>query len=97
MNKHPYHLHAICVHDGNANSGHYYAFIKDRYNNKWRRFNDIRVGEVTEEVVFKESNGGHQWMTGYWVVYVNDEIANQSAGHNLSVYVPPEKSIISEI
>jgi ubiquitin carboxyl-terminal hydrolase 25/28 len=74
MNKHPYHLHAICVHDGNAYSGHYYAFIQDRFNNKWRRFNDIRVTDATEEDVIKESNGGHGQMTAYWVVYINEEL-----------------------
>ena len=59
MQKKPYHLHSICVHDGNANSGHYYSFIYDRFNKKWRRYNDIRVTEVTEEDVFKESEGGY--------------------------------------
>ncbi|MFM7853591.1 MAG: hypothetical protein ACKO96_17135 [Flammeovirgaceae bacterium] len=38
-----YHLHAICVHDGNANSGHYYTFIKDHYADVWRKFNDSKV------------------------------------------------------
>ena len=37
MQKRSYHLHSICVHDGNANSGHYYSFIFDRFNKKWRR------------------------------------------------------------
>ena len=31
MQKMPYHLHSICVHDGNAMSGHYYSFIYDRF------------------------------------------------------------------
>jgi ubiquitin carboxyl-terminal hydrolase 25/28 len=31
MQKMPYHLHSICVHDGNANSGHYYTLIYDRF------------------------------------------------------------------
>lgn len=74
MNQNPYHLHSICVHDGNAYGGHYYSFIYDRAQNKWRRFNDIRVTEVTEEDVFKESNGGFGNMTAYWVVYVNGDI-----------------------
>lgn len=52
MNKHAYHLHSICVHDGSALSGHYFTFIKDRYNKKWRKFNDIRVTDATEEEVF---------------------------------------------
>jgi len=77
MNKHPYHLHAICVHDGNAYSGHYYAFIYDRFMNKWRRFNDIRVTDVTEEEVFKESNGGSGWTSAYWAVYINEELEKQ--------------------
>jgi len=52
MQKNPYYLHSICVHDGNAMSGHYYTFIYDRFNKKWRRFNDIRVVDVSEEDVF---------------------------------------------
>ena len=71
MNQNPYHLHAICVHDGTAFSGHYYAFIRDHLKGKWRRFNDIRISDVTEEDVFKESNGCHSQMTAYWLVYIN--------------------------
>jgi ubiquitin carboxyl-terminal hydrolase 25/28 len=26
---HPYHLHSILIHDGDAESGHYYAFVFD--------------------------------------------------------------------
>ena len=72
MTKYPYYLHSICIHDGNAQSGHYFAFIYDRFQKKWRKFNDIRVTEVPEEEVFKSANGGdssHQ--SAYWVVYTN--------------------------
>jgi uncharacterized UBP type Zn finger protein len=31
LKKRPYHLHSMCVHDGNASSGHYYTFIYDRF------------------------------------------------------------------
>lgn len=31
MQKMPYSLHSICVHDGNAMSGHYFTFIYDRF------------------------------------------------------------------
>lgn len=75
MNNSPYHLHAICIHDGNAYSGHYYALIYDRFQNKWRKFNDIRVTDISEDDVFKEANGGYGHMTAYWLVYVNGEIA----------------------
>jgi len=39
------------VHEGNAESGHYYAFIFDRASEKWFRFNDFRVTEETWENV----------------------------------------------
>lgn len=91
LQSHPYHLHAICVHDGNANSGHYYALIKDRFNNKWRKFNDIRVTEISEEEVFKESNGGHGWMTAFFVLYINPTIARELDNFDIYHYAPPEK------
>jgi len=25
----PYHLHGVCIHDGTAESGHYYSYIRD--------------------------------------------------------------------
>ena len=30
LQKTPYYLHSLIVHDGNATSGHYYPFIYDR-------------------------------------------------------------------
>lgn len=88
--KQPFHLHSICVHDGNAMSGHYYTFIYDRFNKKWRKFNDIRVTDVSEEDVFKESEGGHSWQTAYWLVYVHDEISKQLEQHDINAYQVPE-------
>ena len=70
MQKMPYDLHSICVHDGNATSGHYYTYIFDHCQKKWRKYNDIKVTDVTEEDVFKESLGGNSWKTAYWLVYV---------------------------
>ena len=77
MQKQAYHLHSICVHDGNAMSGHYYSFIYDRLQKKWRKFNDIRVTEVQEEEVFQNSEGGHSWQTAYWLVYVEGSISSE--------------------
>jgi len=75
LQKRPYHLHSMCVHDGNASSGHYYTFIHDRFLKKWRKFSDIRVVDYSEEDVFKEAEGGHGWSTAYWLVYVHDSIS----------------------
>ena len=48
-------IHSILIHEGAANSGHYYAFIFN--NNKWYKFNDIYVSEVSEEKVLRDSYG----------------------------------------
>ena len=41
--EHSYNLHAIVIHDGFAQSGHYYCFIYDRASKNWWRFNDHTV------------------------------------------------------
>lgn len=91
MQKHPYHLHSICVHDGGAESGHYFAYIYDRQQKKWRKYNDIRVMDVTEEEVFKQAEGGDSWASASWVVYVQDEIAKTLDHSNINYYTVPEQ------
>jgi len=55
-----YHLHAILVHSGTINSGHYYCFIRPNSNDeKWYKFNDSVVSEVEKEVVFNVGMGGY--------------------------------------
>lgn len=41
-----YHLHAISVHSGTINSGHYYCFIRPTVDDKWYKFNDRIVSEI---------------------------------------------------
>lgn len=72
LRKIKYSLVSILVHDGYAGSGHYYAFINDIKQGKWRRFNDITVTEEKEETVFKESIGGHNQMSAYCLIYMQD-------------------------
>jgi len=71
METNKYTLHAICVHDGSAESGHYYTFIKDHNQGKWRNYNDVRVTEVEEATVYEHANGECGMKTAYWVVYIN--------------------------
>ena len=54
----PYNLHAILVHDGSAESGHYYSFIYSKPQQLWFKFNDHLVTAVDEEQVMRESVGG---------------------------------------
>lgn len=82
-----YHLHAVCVHDGGAQSGHYYTFIKDHHANVWRKFNDIKVEIVQEKEVFDHANGGMGQKTAFWVVYLSKEevqTASQFQLHHMS-------------
>ena len=85
----PYQLHSICVHDGNATTGHYYTYIYDHCQNQWRKYNDIKVTEVSEEDVFKASEGGHSWSTAYWLVYVHQSIYDNLKKEDINRYSVP--------
>ena len=55
-----YVLHSVIVHQGNANSGHYYAYIKQSKNNKdWLLFNDENVRPADRYEIFKQNFGGN--------------------------------------
>jgi len=51
----PYSLHAIMIHDGLAENGHYYTYVKDRKMNQWWCLNDHKVTLVEEAVVMSEA------------------------------------------
>ena len=90
-----YNLHAIIVHDGNAYSGHYYSFIYDRFRSKWFMFSDIQVTEVSEEEVFKKSNGGCQENTAYYVVYLDKQLSEEVSKADLYSY-SLEKNLVPD-
>lgn len=70
-----YHLHAVLVHAGQVDSGHYWAFVYWRSYNKWLKINDIQVSEVTWEEVKRESRGGGRSHTSaYCLIYISDKI-----------------------
>ena len=86
--KRKYQLHAVSIHDGSAESGHYYTIIKDHSQNIWREVNDIRVKVVDEETVFEQSNGGCGLKTAYWLVYISDALHQQYTKLNINEYDP---------
>ena len=55
-----YHLHAIMVHSGSLNSGHYYCFIRPRLGDQWYKCNDNCVTKVGKELMFAVGRGGYQ-------------------------------------
>eukprot|EP00359_Climacostomum_virens_P005944 CAMPEP_0204904364 /NCGR_PEP_ID=MMETSP1397-20131031/4821_1 /ASSEMBLY_ACC=CAM_ASM_000891 /TAXON_ID=49980 /ORGANISM="Climacostomum Climacostomum virens, Strain Stock W-24" /LENGTH=950 /DNA_ID=CAMNT_0052073147 /DNA_START=3586 /DNA_END=6438 /DNA_ORIENTATION=+ len=83
----PYNLHAILVHEGQAGSGHYFVYIRDAIDHKWRKYNDIRVTEVDEQEVMKVSTGGHGLNSAYCLVYVNSDIQHSLTDNLLESYM----------
>jgi len=77
--KMPYYLHAILMHDGMAESGHYYSFIYDRKIDCWWRFSDHDVSMEIEEEVFKEAFGGvpGSQKAAYSLMYINQYIVDK--------------------
>ena len=66
------------MHEGTAESGHYYSFIYDRKQDAWWRFSDVNVSLEIEEVVFREAFGGQNGSTktAYSMIYVNEYCKN---------------------
>ncbi|KFP28495.1 Ubiquitin carboxyl-terminal hydrolase 25, partial [Colius striatus] len=64
----PYRLHAVLVHEGQANAGHYWAYIYDHHQNRWMKYNDISVTKSTWEELERDSFGG-----AYCLMYINDK------------------------
>ena len=69
----PYHLHGVCIHDGTAESGHYYSYIRDWSQNVWRQYNDHRINVVEEQQVLEEAQGGGLTKSAYWIVYISEK------------------------
>mmetsp|Transcript_88717 Transcript_88717/g.185500 ORF Transcript_88717/g.185500 Transcript_88717/m.185500 type:complete len:1144 (+) Transcript_88717:168-3599(+) len=71
-----YELHAIWVHSGIADSGHYWAFVRDWEKDRWYRMDDSRVTLVSWEEVHEAAvgtDGSHT--SAYALVYMDRELA----------------------
>ncbi|KAG8569213.1 hypothetical protein GDO81_014297 [Engystomops pustulosus] len=70
----PYRLHAVLVHEGQANAGHYWAYIYSHTRQCWLRYNDISVTEATWEELERDSYGGERNASAYCLMYINDKL-----------------------
>ena len=53
-----YKLMGILMHEGKAQSGHYYSYLHNFEKNLWQKFNDIHVTEEPNEAkIFDEAYG----------------------------------------
>ncbi|XP_020015396.2 ubiquitin carboxyl-terminal hydrolase 25 isoform X4 [Castor canadensis] len=69
----PYRLHAILVHEGQANAGHYWAYIFDHRESRWMKYNDIAVTKSSWEELVRDSFGGYRNASAYCLMYINDK------------------------
>uniref|UniRef100_A0A3P9AQ66 Ubiquitin carboxyl-terminal hydrolase 25 n=1 Tax=Esox lucius TaxID=8010 RepID=A0A3P9AQ66_ESOLU len=69
----PYRLHAVLVHEGQANAGHYWAYIYDPHQHRWMKYNDISVTKSSWEELVRDSFGGYRNASAYCLMYINDK------------------------
>ncbi|NXB59603.1 UBP28 hydrolase, partial [Struthidea cinerea] len=75
----PYCLHAVLVHEGQANAGHYWAFIYDQPRKRWLKYNDIWVTESSWEELERESFGGLRNASAYCLMYISEQVSHVGA------------------
>ena len=81
-----YILHSVIVHQGSANSGHYYAYIKQNKHPKdWLLFNDEHVRPADRYEIFKQNFGGN------YEIFKNKgglgEIVSNNINYERSAYI----------
>ncbi|XP_068772679.1 ubiquitin carboxyl-terminal hydrolase 28 isoform X4 [Struthio camelus] len=78
----PYRLHAVLVHEGQANAGHYWAYIYDQPRKSWLKYNDISVTESSWEELERDSFGGLKNASAYCLMYISDKVSHFVADDN---------------
>ena len=82
IEKTKYSIFSIIIHEGTADHGHYYCYIRGAGNN-WFRFNDFHVRAAEEKEVFETAFGndnGHA--SAYCIFYMKDDIYRETKGHD---------------
>ncbi|XP_034521691.1 ubiquitin carboxyl-terminal hydrolase 28 isoform X8 [Ailuropoda melanoleuca] len=75
----PYRLHAVLVHEGQANAGHYWAYVYNQPRQVWLKYNDISVTESSWEELERDSYGGLRNVSAYCLMYINDQLPHFNA------------------
>ncbi|MCP9261647.1 Ubiquitin carboxyl-terminal hydrolase 25 [Dirofilaria immitis] len=101
MREEPYHLHSVIVHEGEANVGHYWAYIASSplCNGQdkevpWRKFNDKSVEPATWQQIEEDSFGSRRACSAYCLVYTRKKCENELYGQEQK---KPAQSIIELI
>lgn len=64
-----YNLHAVFIHQGQANYGHYWVYIYDHEGDQWWKYNDSLVTKVNESEILHDTTGSTA--NPYFLVYVD--------------------------
>ncbi len=79
LKKIKYNLHSVCIHEGDATSGHYWTYIWNALKHKWYKFNDVKVCESTWEALYADAVGGRSTPStpsAYCLIYTKAEDTN---------------------
>ncbi|KAI0244750.1 ubiquitin-specific protease ubp2 [Massospora cicadina] len=63
-----YRLHAVFIHKGSANYGHYWVYIRDWVHDAWYKFNDEHVVAVPRGEVYADTSGSSA--NPYYIIYL---------------------------
>lgn len=62
-----YNLKGIIIHQGDADAGHYYSYVKTK--DGWLMFNDVKCSIETEEDVLSIASGSQQYGTSAYLLF----------------------------
>ncbi|KAJ3436299.1 ubiquitin carboxyl-terminal hydrolase [Anaeramoeba flamelloides] len=79
-----YQLFSMVIHSGVANSGHYYTFVFDCTQDKWWKFNDQNVTQISENEVLQISTGEKKGTSAYCLIYVDTKFLQLMKVSNIS-------------
>lgn len=78
LQKNKYKLHSLLIHDGYAGSGHYYAFVHDIESDKWRKYSDLIITDISFEDVMRDAIGGNGLTSAYCLFYVKEDLLQKT-------------------
>lgn len=68
----PYQLHAVMVHQGQSDGGHYWIYVWDSQQNLWYHIDDNCTRQVTWDIIVQASYGGsNQDSSAHCLVYID--------------------------
>lgn len=98
LNNVKYALHAVLVHDGAPDGGHYWTFIRDwgstEHSSEWMRLSDSMVTFVSVEEMMTVSAGGNGRASAYCLIYTAASACpqqNMNVSEESRKLLPPER------